>query len=137
MKYQANPYLHESHHIHKFSTVATSIIHCYAGQNTQGNVVLSNTAQTKHMDYVNDTYTFDEDSYPYVVDTGTTFHICKYRELFTGSLTKAQSIHIKGVGGRIKVCGHGTIKIRIIDDKNDDCNLIINNVLYIPESNYS
>ena len=85
------------------------------------------------MDYVDDFNTLDVDSYQFVIDTGTTFHVCKHRELFIGQVSKAQHIFIKGVGGRIKVRGYGTIKIGIINDNNDECDLVINNVLYVPD----
>ena len=59
--------------------------------------------QTKHLEFHGKLYTFDEDSYQFVVDTGTTFHVCKDRDLFTGPITRATHTFIKGVGGQIKV----------------------------------
>ncbi len=130
----ADKYLHEQRSSHEFSTNAMSIIPRYVGKTLLSNVAISYAAQPKHASFIDETYTFDEDSYQFIVDTGTTFHVCKERELFTGSINKARHIYIKGMGGRIKVRGYGTIKIRVVDDMNDECDLIITNVLYVPES---
>ena len=56
-----------------------------------------------------------------------------FHQLYPGPITKARHIFIKGVGGCIKVCGRGTMKIGIIDDANDDCDHVLSNVLYVPE----
>ena len=45
----------------------------------------------------------------------------------------ARNIYVKGVGGKINVKGYGTIKIQVVDDDNDLCDLVILNVLYVPE----
>ena len=76
----------------------------------------------------------DTDGYQFAVDTGTTFHICKHKELFVGNIKKAKSIYIKGIGGQIKVKGYGTIKIRVMDDDSNNYDLEIANVLYVPNS---
>ena len=76
----------------------------------------------------------DTDGYQFAVDTGTTFHVCKHKELFVGNIQKAKSIYIKGIRGRIKVKGYGTIKIRVMDDDLNTCDLEIANVLYVPNS---
>ena len=67
-------------------------------------------------------------------NTNNNEKICKDHELLKGSITKAQHIFIKGVGNRIKVCSHSTIKTRVVDNINEACDLTIINVLYVPES---
>ena len=39
----------------------------------------------------------------------------------------------KDVGGYAKVRGNRTIKIRVVDDDANDCDLLIHNVMYAPE----
>ena len=60
---------------------------------------MSYAVQTKKHDYADDLHTVDTDSYQFVVDTGTTFHVCKHRELFFGEISKARHIYTKRVDG--------------------------------------
>ena len=127
-------YLRECWEVHTFNTLSNSVIKQYDGKTLSRNVAILYAIQTKQSEFHDELYIFDEDIYQFVVDTGTTFHVCEDCDLFTGPITKATDIFIKGVGGQIKVCGHGTIKIRVVDNMNENCDLIITNVLYIPES---
>ena len=120
--------------MHHFRALSKSVVSQDIGKTLWCNIAMSYTAQTKHSNFVDKAYTFDEDSYPFVVNMGTTFHIYKDRELYTRSITNAQHIIIKGVGGWIKVRCHGIIKIRVVDSMNDACDLIITDILYVPES---
>ena len=105
----------------------------YLGHTLQSNIVMSYAVQTKKHDYADDLHTVDTDSYQFVVDTGTTFHVCKHRELFFGEISKARHIYIKGVGRRIKVRGYGKIKLGVVNNNNKECELAIHNVLYVPD----
>lgn len=60
----------------------------------------------------------DIDSYQFIIDTGTTFHICKNKNLFVDGIKKAKSIWIKGVGGKSKVRRYDTIKILVADNES-------------------
>ena len=92
-------YLQECQTVHRFRALSKSVVNQYIGKILWHNVSMSYAAQTTHSNFVDKVYTFDEDSYPFVVNMGTTFHVYKDRELFTHSITKAQHIIIKGVGG--------------------------------------
>ena len=37
------------------------------------------------------------------------------------------------MGGKIRAVGHGTIKLRVQEDEGSMCDLLIHNVLYVPE----
>ena len=119
--------------MHCFQAVYDEPIKRYFGHMLYSNIVISYATQTKNQDYVDDLKTLDVDNYRFVIDTSTTFHICRHRELFIGNVSKARHIFIKGVGGRIKNRGYGKIKIGIINDNNEERDLVINNVLYVPD----
>ena len=127
-------YLYETQSVHTYRTDTTNRIHRLEGRTLQSNVVLSYTTKMKNEMSFTDPLPLDVDCYQFVIDTGTTFHICKNKNLFVDGIKKARNIWIKGVGGRIKVKGYGTIKIRVTDDASQDCDLVIGNVLYVPES---
>ena len=75
---QAHKYLHERKVSHVFKSVLAEPIERHFGRTLHSNVVLSYAAQTKNQDYVDDFNTLDVDSYQFVIDTGTTFHVCKH-----------------------------------------------------------
>ena len=75
----------------------------------------------------------DTECYNFAIDTCTTYHICKHEELFVGKIQACQDIFIQGVGGKTRVSGCGTIKIRIADNDGRKHDLIINDVLFVPE----
>ena len=96
-------------------------------------VVLSYTA---NMDASKSTEILPVDSecYQFAIDTCTTFHICRHSELFVNGITECDNIYVQGIGGKTKVTGYGTIKIRVVDDCGRKHDLLISNVLYVPES---
>ena len=106
----------------------------YVDKTLSSNVAMLYATETKHSEFHDKLHTFDEDSYQFVVDTGTTFHIYKDRDLFTSPIIKATHIFIKDVGGQIKVRGHSTIKIQVVENMNENCNLIITYILYPPKN---
>ena len=118
-----------------FGKVRRSSISRYLGKTLVSNVVLSCSAKAKKGNtYLDDIMSLDTDSYTIAIDTCTTFHICKHRELFVGQLKDCSNIFIQGVGGRTRVQGYGSIKLRVTDNSNQLHELIINDVLYVPDS---
>ena len=92
--------------MHTYRTDATSMIHHFEGRSLQSNVVLSYSTKMKNEMTFTDPLPLDVDCYQFVIDTDTTFHICKNKNLFVDGIKKAKNIWIKGVGGRIKVKGY-------------------------------
>ena len=74
------------------------------------------------------------DCYQFAIDTCTTYHICKEKELFVGSIRSSKNLFVQGVGGKIQVKGYGTIKVRIQDDDGQTHDIQIHDVLYVPDS---
>ena len=70
----------------------------------------------------------------FVMDTGTTDHICNDKSLFIGALWKVQGITLNGIGGQILVLGIGTVQMVIDDDDGNEHQMMIHNVLYAPRS---
>ena len=127
-------YWYENRAKHIYVSSMRNVVSRYHGKILYSNVVLSYTAKMSKEVIVTDPFGIDEDSYQFVIDTGTTFHICKSKELFLGGIKKAKDIWIKGVGGKVKVRGYGSIKVTVTDDNSNECDLVISNVLYVPES---
>ncbi len=103
------------------------------GKSLVSQVVISLTTKSKK-NSIDDTLNLDSDSYNFAIDTCTSEGICKHEELFIGKIRNVHGLNVKGVGGEIAVHGVGTIKIRITDDAGSKHDLIIHNVLYVPES---
>ena len=80
-----------------------------------------------------DYFQFITKSYNFVLDTGSSDHVCRDRELFLEDPTPCPHISLQGVGGKVQTSGIGTIKIRVRDDDNALHDLFIPNVLYVPE----
>ena len=110
------------------------VVSRYHGRVLHSNVMLSYAAKMSKEEIVTDPFGIDEASYQFVIDTGTTFTICRLKELFLDGIKKAKDIWIKGVGGKVKVRGYGSIKVSVTDDDSNECDLVISNVLYVPES---
>ena len=106
----------------------------YEGKTLYSNIAISYSTRTSQHLVRNDFLPIDQDHYQFVIDTGTTFHVCKSKHLFVDNIKRARDIWIKGVGGKIQVKGYGSIKIRVTDNNSHECDLIINNVLYVPGS---
>jgi hypothetical protein len=103
------------------------------GKTITSNILVSLTARSKK-NRMDDVIKADSDSYSFAIDTCTSEGICKHKELFVGAIKKCHNIFVQGVGGKISVEGYGTIKIRIVDDDNAKHDLLIHNVLYVPDS---
>ena len=98
------------------------------------NVVLSYTAQSMEQGEPQDeVLPIDSDCYQFAIDTCTTYHICKHKELFVGDISNCNGLFIQGIGGKTEVSGYGTIKVRLIDDDGIKHDLLISNTLYVPE----
>ena len=99
----------------------------------QCNLLMSLSSKKKQLDDVSGT-SLDTDSYQVAIDTCTSESICSERELFVGKIHSCRRLYIQGVGGKVKVTGVGSIKFRITDDDDVTHDLLIHNVLYVPES---
>jgi hypothetical protein len=119
--------------INYFATKASNRLKMINGSTVLSQVVLSLSSQSNKND-IDDTLIVDTDSYNFAIDTCTTFHVCKHPELFVGEINRSKRIYIQGVGGKIKVTGYGNIKIRVTDDDDKLHDLLIHDVLYVPES---
>ena len=96
-------------------------------------LILSLSSKKKKFES-SETINLDTDSYEIAIDTYTSESVCKEKELFVGKIHSCRRLYIQGVGGKVKVTGVGTIKIRIVDDDGITHELLIHNVLYVPES---
>ena len=97
------------------------------------NVVLSYPANTSIED-ASEILPVDSDCYEFAIDSCTTFHICKHKELFVNEIMESDDLYVQGIGGKIKVTGYGTIKLRVVDNEGQKHNLLISNTLFVPES---
>ena len=69
-----------------------------------------------------------------VHNTGSSHHIFNDESVFVGDIAPVRGVTLRGIGGEIHAHGVGTVKLRMTDDNGDLVDLIIHNVLYIPES---
>ena len=97
------------------------------------NLVFSMSAKTKRTTLAS-SESMDTDSYLIAIDTCTSETIVKHRELFIGEIKPCKNLFVQGVGGSIKASGYGTIKVRVTCDRGRRHDLIIHNVIYLPES---
>lgn len=102
------------------------------GRKINSNLVMS--LSTKASNGINDIINVDTDSYTAAIDTCTSESIFKHKELFVGKIKSSNNIFVQGVGGKIKASGYGTVKLRISDDEGKPYDLLIHNVIYLPNS---
>ena len=77
---------------------------------------------------------FDIKSLVFVVDTGSSDHLCKDKELFIGEVVPLQNVKLQGVGGLTEAKGYGTIQFSLFDDDGAKHVFTIHNVLYVPDA---
>ena len=104
------------------------------GKRIQSNLVFSMSAKSSSNDAINDVMNADTDSYTAAIDTCTSESICKHKECFVGDIKPCKNVYVQGVGGRIKASGYGSVKMRIEDDQGKAFDLLIHNVIYLPDS---
>ena len=75
-----------------------------------------------------------ESSTTFIMDTGSTDHICKESNLFVGKIMPCPKINIKGIGGQLNAKGYGTIKFKIVDDHGKTHEMLVHNVLHVLDS---
>ena len=68
------------------------------------------------------------------MDTGSTDHICRESNLFVEKILPCPKISIKGIGGQLNASGYGTIKFKIVDDHGKTHEMLVHNVLHVPNS---
>ena len=103
------------------------------GRRVLSKVVLSMSAKSKRSE-IDNSLSLDTDSYLFAIDTCTSENICKHKELFVGAIKPFKNLYVQGVGGKIKASGYGSIKVRVTDDDGKLHDLLIHNVIYLPES---
>lgn len=102
------------------------------GKNINSNLDMS--LSTKTSNGINDIMNMDSDSYTAAIDTCTLESIFKHKELFVGKIKSCNNIFVQGVGGKAKASGYGTVKLRVCDDDERPYDLLIHNVIYLPDS---
>ena len=103
------------------------------GKIVTSNLVFSMSTKSKKNE-LDSTIQLDSDSYSIAIDTCTSETIVKHKELFVGNITPAKNLYVQGVGGQLKAYGYGTIKIRVTCDDGKQHDLLVHNVIYLPES---
>jgi len=83
---------------------------------------------------VSSMFTWDSDCFLLVLDTGSSHHVINDRSLFINDINPIQNVYLNGVGGRIQAVGHGSVNFRVTDDDGVPCDLILHDVLYVPDS---
>jgi hypothetical protein len=104
------------------------------GKVIQSNLVFSMSAKSSTGNGFDDIMNADTDSYTAAIDTCTSESICKHKELFVGDIKECKNVYVQGVGGKIKASGYGSVKMRILDDEGKLFDLVIHNVIYLPDS---
>ena len=77
---------------------------------------------------------FDLQSEFFVIDTGSTDHLCCNKSLFVGDIAPLRGVKLQGVGGLLEASGFGTIRFNLFDDNGASHTFTIHNVLYVPEA---
>ena len=126
-----NKYQYERKTKATFTTKGINLVKRLEGSTLYSNVVLSYSTHLKEEEPIINPLPLEMNEYYFAIDTATSFHVCKHKELFIGEIKKANNIYVKGVGGRVKVKGYGTISLSIVDDDDKECELVISNVLCV------
>jgi hypothetical protein len=103
------------------------------GKLITSNLMLSLSTKSNKNE-LDSTVRLDTDSYNIAIDTCTSETIVRHKELFVGKIQPCKNLLVQGVGGHLKASGYGTIKIRITCDEGNTHDLLIHNVIYLPES---
>lgn len=77
---------------------------------------------------------FDLRSLTFVIDSGSSDHLCKDKSLFVGKIVPLQHVKLQGVGGLTEAKGYGTIRFKVFDDDGVEHVFTIHNVLYVPDA---
>lgn len=127
MKKSVRPIASKDHvYYHEFSNINTSF-NC--PRTIESKFICSLQSNKEKLSQVQ---TINYDSTSFIVDTGTSDHICNDKELFVEKIKPCHGIKINGVGGHLETHGHGKISIRVADEERRHNQLQIDNVLYVP-----
>ena len=129
-----NKYKYELRSKTTFQSRTVNLVKRLEGRTLYSNVALSYSTYVRGNNDPTNPLSLESKDYYFAVDTATSFHVCKQKGLFVDNLKTAKNIFVKGIGGKTKVRGYGTIAINVIDDDDRECDLIISNVLYVPDS---
>ena len=76
----------------------------------------------------------DLHSRSFVVDSGSSDHLCRDKSLFVGDIRPIPGVTLQGIGGVIRAQGYGTIQLYVFDDDGLRHTLRIHNVLFVPDA---
>ena len=94
-------------------------------------LILSNTANSREN---NNTFVlWNDHRTKFGVDNCATRHIYSKKELFVGEINTPTNIGVKGISGSFRKIGLGNISFTIKDDKNKINEIMLENVIYLPE----
>ena len=65
-------------------------------------------------------------------DNCATHHICYDKSLFVGDIRPISNIGVKGISGCAQAEGIGTVEFTLLDDKKEEHNIRLDNVIYLP-----
>ena len=91
------------------------------------NDVENNTAEK-------DNFSFLDKPTKLAMDNCATFHVCKDKNVFIGDIKESPNIRVKGVSGTSQASGIGKIKFTITDKEGRLKEILLENVIYLPES---
>ena len=77
---------------------------------------------------------FDSQSMCFVMDTGSSDHICRHKHMFDGGITPLRGVKLQGVGGVIEAKGYGTVAFTVHDDDGVAHAFNVHNVLHVSEA---
>jgi hypothetical protein len=77
---------------------------------------------------------FDLHSRSFVLDSGSSDHLCRDKELYVGEIRPIPGVTLQGVGGQVSAKGYGTIKFQVFDDNGRQHTFVVHNVIYVPDA---
>ena len=98
---------------------------------TEGLTLLNEGKVSKEGKY---DFSFMQRIIEFAMDNCATFHVCKDKFLFIGTIKKCPNIKVKGVSGIATASGIGTIRFMITSKTGENEEIVLHNVIYLPES---
>ena len=70
----------------------------------------------------------------FILDTGSTHHICNNKALFDGPMRPIRGVELSGIGGSLHAKAAGRVKLLLRSDFGIMSTVYIDNTLYVPDS---